>query len=122
MQDPSGGVPQALLQHVHLQSAYQYPYTPQPLTSEQAIDYLLNAPRIIRELTSVAWTYLNQPADGTLLLTWQPVNQLGQSFASDGYLWASVENAFTQEIRGYVSNARCLAIEQHADWCVRTDC
>lgn len=102
MQDPSYGVQQALLHHVHLQSFYSYPYTPSQLHLDQALEYLLGASRIIRELTAVAWTYLNQPADGTVYLTWQPLNQLGTQFATDGYLWAGAESTFTHELRGYV--------------------
>lgn len=36
------------------------------------------------------------------MLTWQPLNQLGTNFSSDGYVWADVEQAFTFEARGYV--------------------
>lgn len=48
------------------------------------------------------WTFLDGPQDGSVMLTWQPLNQLGTNFASDGYVWADVEQAFTFEARGYV--------------------
>lgn len=48
------------------------------------------------------WTFLDGPQDGTVMLTWQPLNHLGTNFASDGYVWADVEQAFTFEARGYV--------------------
>lgn len=102
MQDPASGVHQVLLQHVHLQSSFSFPYTPQPLSLELALDHLLRAPQIVREVQAVAWTYLNQPSDGTLFLTWQPLAHLGPNFATDGYVWVAPENAFTQEVRGYV--------------------
>lgn len=48
------------------------------------------------------WTFLDGPPDGTVMLTWQPQNHLGNNFASDGYIWADQEQAFTFESRGYV--------------------
>ena len=42
------------------------------------------------------------PPDGSVMLTWQPLNYLGTNFASDGYVWADVEQAFSFEARGYV--------------------
>ncbi|KAJ5779145.1 hypothetical protein N7457_006865 [Penicillium paradoxum] len=35
------------------------------------------------------------------MLTWQPQNHMGVNFASDGYIWADPEQAFTFESRGY---------------------
>ena len=54
------------------------------------------------------WMFLDAPADGTVMLLWQPLNQLGTRFASDGYVWADPEQAFSQEHRGYVG---CFEIE-----------
>ena len=48
------------------------------------------------------WMFLNAPADGSVMLVWQPLNQLGTQFASDGYVWADVEQAFSSEAKGYV--------------------
>jgi hypothetical protein len=48
------------------------------------------------------WTFLEAPPDGTVMLTWQPLAHLGNNFASDGYVWADAEQAFTFEARGYV--------------------
>lgn len=48
------------------------------------------------------WTFLDGPPDGSVILTWQPLKLMGTSFASDGYIWADVEQAFTFEARGYV--------------------
>ncbi|KOS48464.1 hypothetical protein ACN38_g658 [Penicillium nordicum] len=47
------------------------------------------------------WTFLDGPPDGTVMLTWQPQNHLGNNFASDGYIWADQEQAFSFESRGY---------------------
>ena len=48
------------------------------------------------------WMFLDAPTDGTVMLVWQPLNKLGTRFASDGYIWADPEQAFSQEHRGYV--------------------
>lgn len=49
------------------------------------------------------WTFLDGPPDGTVMLTWQPLNHLGTNFASDGFIWADAEQVYSTEIRGYVS-------------------
>lgn len=48
------------------------------------------------------WQFLDSPQDGTLVLTWQPLEYLNTNFASDGYIWADVEVSFKSEVRGYV--------------------
>lgn len=51
------------------------------------------------------WTFLDGPQDGTVMMTWQPLAHLGNNFASDGYVWADAEQAFTFESRGYVRSS-----------------
>ncbi|KAI9869881.1 MAG: hypothetical protein M1830_004970, partial [Pleopsidium flavum] len=68
---------------------------------ETVVEYLLQAPKITRELAAMNWMFLNAPADGSVMLVWQPLNQLGTQFASDGYVWADVEQAFSSEAKGY---------------------
>lgn len=69
---------------------------------ETAVDYLLAAPGVVRELQPMHWMFLDGPPDGTVMLVWQPLHHLGTNFASDGYVWADAEQAFTTEARGYV--------------------
>lgn len=104
MQDPSGGVPGALLHHVHLVSQFKFPIIPQMLQPENVVQYLVRAQQIVRE-APVAWQYLIPPRDardGSLYLMWQPTSRLGNVFATDGYVWASPETTHTKELRGYV--------------------
>ncbi|OCL01253.1 DUF1750-domain-containing protein [Glonium stellatum] len=99
-ESPATLVPQFVLPHVHLVSSYRFPHlaTLQPPT---ALDYLLNAPKIVNDAASVAWMYFQvPPQDGTVLLTWQPP-VMQSRFASDGYIWADPEATYTIEIRGY---------------------
>ena len=64
----------------------------------------MEAPKIVRDLQPVQWQFLDPPpADGRLMLVWQPLDYLGTSFASDGYVWADAEHTFTSDIKGYVS-------------------
>ena len=56
------------------------------------------------------WMFLDAPPDGSVMLVWQPSNQLGQRFASDGYVWADAENTFTQEIKGNVRELESLSL------------
>ncbi|KAL8999227.1 MAG: hypothetical protein Q9169_001892 [Polycauliona sp. 2 TL-2023] len=51
---------------------------------------------------------MNDPSDGVppaligmMLLVWQPLSKLGIEFASDGYVWADAEQAFSSEARGH---------------------
>ncbi|KAF2495652.1 DUF1750-domain-containing protein [Lophium mytilinum] len=99
-QDPSSNVPQFVLPHVHLVSSYRFPHQAQ-LQPNIALDYLLNAPKIVNDAQPVAWTYFQAPPpDGTVILTWQPPH-MGNSFASDGYTWADEETSYKIDIRGY---------------------
>lgn len=69
---------------------------------ETIVSYLLEAPKIVRELQPMQWQFLETPQDGTLVLTWQPLDYISTNFASDGYIWADVEVSFKSEVRGYV--------------------
>ncbi|CAI6335179.1 unnamed protein product [Periconia digitata] len=98
--DPSAQVPAQLLPHVHLISQYRFP-TVASLQPQHALDYLLKGPSIVKDAAAVAWTYLpSPPADGTVLLTWQP-QRLQTHFASDGLVWGDPEVAFDMNHRGY---------------------
>ena len=68
---------------------------------DTTVEYLLQAPKITREVSSMVWTFLNAPPDGTVMLVWQPPS-LQTRFASDGYVWGDVEKKYVQEYRGYV--------------------
>ena len=88
------------LRHVHLVSSNPYPKLPQA-NLDVAFEYLIQAPRITREVAPMSWMYLDCPLDGDVLLVWQP-SQLRTQAASDGYVWADAESAFSSEMRGYV--------------------
>jgi len=83
------------------------------LPTDTVVEYLLTAPKVVRELQPMHWTFLDGPQDGTVMLTWQPLNHLGTTFSSDGYVWADVEQAFTFEARGYVCLLAISAIAVH---------
>ncbi|KAF2455434.1 hypothetical protein BDY21DRAFT_307638 [Lineolata rhizophorae] len=102
MQDPFDGVPHLLLEHLHLTANYNYPTT-STLRSNQAIEYLVNAPRLIRDRVSVSWSYQTTPPDGSLFLEWFPTGnpRRGDKFASDGYIWVDPEQKYAQNIGGY---------------------
>ncbi|EAW06543.1 uncharacterized protein ACLA_082340 [Aspergillus clavatus NRRL 1] len=101
MDDPATRVPAQLLPHMHLVSRHRYPLM-HMMPTDTVVEYLLSAPKIVREAQPMHWTFLDGPQDGTVMLTWQPLNHLGTNFASDGYVWADVEQAFTFEARGYM--------------------
>ena len=95
----------AQLAHVHLVSSYRFPVLPQ-LRPEQAVEYLIKGPQIVRDTSPVIWTYFTAPPqDGTVVLTWQPP-RMGTHFASDGMVWADPEQEFDMPIRGYVRARR----------------
>lgn len=86
---------------MHLISSFRYPVQSH-LGPEAALNALLQAPRIVNEMSPMAWTYFNQaPSDGQLFLAWQPP-RMQKGFATDGYIWADQEQQFLQEIKGYV--------------------
>ncbi|KAI1609912.1 hypothetical protein EDD36DRAFT_498722 [Exophiala viscosa] len=100
LKDPAAGVPPQLLPHMHLVSKYRYPVTSNP-SLETIVGYLLEAPKIVRDLQPVQWQFIDTPQDGMLMLTWQPLEYLGTAFASDGFVWADAEHVFKSEVRGY---------------------
>lgn len=67
------------------------------------VEYLIQAPRIVKEQAPMNWMFLTCPQDGDVMLVWQPT-QMGTSAASDGYVWEYPETAFRSEARGYVSD------------------
>ncbi|KUJ18496.1 DUF1750-domain-containing protein [Mollisia scopiformis] len=97
MQDPSQGIQRDLLPHVHLLSTYRFPLLPQ-LHPDKVAEWLLGAPKITHA-NPFYWTYLDRPADGTILLLWQSPT-LGNEYASDGYVWPPQETAFQVEVSG----------------------
>ncbi|KAJ5273369.1 hypothetical protein N7478_008494 [Penicillium angulare] len=99
MDDPANRMPGQLLPHMHLVSHQRYPNI-HMMPSETAVEYLISAPRVCQS-KPVHWTFLDGPPDGTVMLTWQPLGHLGTNFASDGYVWADPEQAFSFESRGY---------------------
>ncbi|KAL4797685.1 hypothetical protein BDV19DRAFT_358499 [Aspergillus venezuelensis] len=101
MDDPASRVPGQLLPHMHLVSRNRYPLM-HMMPTETAVEFLLSAPKVVREAQPMHWTFLDGPQDGTVMLTWQSLNHMGTNFASDGYVWADAEQAFTFEVRGYV--------------------
>ncbi|KAI8690831.1 hypothetical protein NCS56_00074600 [Fusarium sp. Ph1] len=95
--DPSQGVPQDLIQHVHLISAFRYPAMPR-LDLNEVAKWLMSAPQVARDRAPFFWTYLEKPTDGTILLTWQPLQRLGSTFATDGYVWAPPEQLYKHDL------------------------
>lgn len=57
----------------------------------------MQAPKIARDTAPFFWTYLDRPPNGTIFLTWQPLNFLGTSFASDGFIWPPQEQYFQHD-------------------------
>ena len=102
MQDPGKGVHPLLLNHVHLLSTARYPFEPSQLPIRTIFSHLVNAPHVVKEQRPVVWQYLTPPQDGTILLAWQPTAQVGQIYATDGYIWAEPENVFTHQYNDYV--------------------
>ncbi|RDA93144.1 hypothetical protein CP533_4097, partial [Ophiocordyceps camponoti-saundersi (nom. inval.)] len=96
-QDPSHSVPQDLMSHVHLISAFRYPTMPR-LDLNDVAKWLMSAPSIARDRAPFFWTYLDKPTDGTILLTWQPLQRLGTNFATDGFIWAPPEHVYKQDL------------------------
>ncbi|KAJ5102641.1 hypothetical protein N7532_003170 [Penicillium argentinense] len=99
MEDPATRIPQQLLPHMHLVSRNRYPNM-HMMPPETAVEYLATAPRVCQS-QPMHWTFLDGPADGTVMLTWQPQQHLGNNFASDGYVWADAEQGHVLEVRGY---------------------
>ncbi|KIH86705.1 hypothetical protein SPBR_08190 [Sporothrix brasiliensis 5110] len=96
--DPSHNVHPDLLPHIHLISAYRYPLVPR-FGIPEVTEWLLNSPRIARDGAPFFWTFLDTPQDGSIILTWQPLQRMGTEFASDGYVWPRGETFYQHEIR-----------------------
>uniref|UniRef100_A0A8H7N8X9 DUF1750-domain-containing protein n=1 Tax=Bionectria ochroleuca TaxID=29856 RepID=A0A8H7N8X9_BIOOC len=95
--DPSLSVPQDLMQHVHLVSSFRYPAVSH-INLQDVAKWLMNAPHVARDKAPFFWTYLDKPADGTVLMTWQPLQRLGTNFASDGFVWAPPEQLYKHDL------------------------
>lgn len=68
---------------------------------DQAWHYLLEAPKIVKQLAPMSWQYLSGPQDGTVFLTWAGP-RTGNNFPTDGYIWAGQEEHIVQDFGGYV--------------------
>ncbi|KAM5356081.1 hypothetical protein ACJ41O_002727 [Fusarium nematophilum] len=117
--DPSQGVPQDLMPHVHLISSFRYPVMPR-LDLNEVAKWLMSAPQVARDRAPFFWTYLDKPTDGTILLTWQPLQRLGTNFATDGFVWAPPEQVYKHDLGNglmleiYYQKAGYIPGEQYA--------
>lgn len=85
------------MSHVHLVSSFRYPNVSR-LDLNEVAKWLMSAPQIARQQSPVFWTYLDKPPDGTVLLTWQPLQRLNVTFATDGYIWAPPEQVYKHDL------------------------
>ncbi|EMC95667.1 hypothetical protein BAUCODRAFT_42961, partial [Baudoinia panamericana UAMH 10762] len=85
--------------HVHLISGRRFPLIAGPLSIDQAVTYLLDAPTIVSRLAAMSWTYVQAPQDGTLWLEYIPPEK--ERFSSDGYVWGDPETSICHEFNGY---------------------
>lgn len=83
--------------HVHLVSSFRYPSVSH-INLQDAAKWLMQAPHVARDKAPFFWTYLDKPADGTILMTWQPLQRLGTNFATDGFVWAPPEQVFKHDL------------------------
>ncbi|KAI1092732.1 DUF1750-domain-containing protein [Rostrohypoxylon terebratum] len=97
MGDPSFGVHRDLLPHVHLISTYRYTLKAR-VEPNEVTSWLMQAPKIARDTAPFFWTYLDRPENGNIFLTWQPSQQMGTTFASDGFIWPPQEQYMQQEV------------------------
>lgn len=78
--------------------------------------WLLAAPKIARDTAPFFWTYVDTPQDGTIFLTWQPLQRLGTEFSTDGYIWAGQETYYHQPVGdGLVSTQFPLCVAHTGD-------
>lgn len=68
------------------------------LDLNEVAKWLMSAPQVARDRAPFFWTYLDKPADGTILLTWQPLQRLSTNFATDGFVWAPPEQVYKQDL------------------------
>lgn len=97
MGDPSHNINEKMLQHLHLISTYRYAAMAD-VGVPDASKWLMNAPKIARDTAPFFWTYLDAPADGSIMLTWQPLQRLDTNFATDGYIWPYPETYYQQDL------------------------
>ncbi|KAH9891400.1 DUF1750-domain-containing protein [Xylariomycetidae sp. FL2044] len=97
MADPSFGVHRDLLPHVHLISTYRYTHKAR-IDFNEVTAWLMAAPKIARDTAPFYWSYIERPENGTIFLTWQPLQQMNTMFASDGYMWPPQEQYFQHEV------------------------
>ncbi|KAL8871117.1 MAG: hypothetical protein Q9174_002985 [Haloplaca sp. 1 TL-2023] len=101
MNDPSDGVASAtLLRNIHLVSTYAYAVTPN-VSLETIANRLVEAPEIVGNVKPMVWMFIDCPADGVMMLCWQPLAKRNTDFASDGYVWLDAETAFSSQTNGY---------------------
>lgn len=81
---------------MHLISTYRYTVKAQ-VNPQEVTSWLMQAPKIARDTAPFFWTYLDRPPNGTIFLTWQPLNFLGTNFASDGFIWPPQEQYFQHD-------------------------
>ncbi|KPI46035.1 uncharacterized protein AB675_960 [Cyphellophora attinorum] len=98
--DPAAGISSALLPHLHLVSKNRYPVSNNP-SLDSIVNFLSDAPKVVRDLQPMQWQMLDAPQDGTMLLVWQPLEYLGTSAASDGYIYADAEQYYKSDVRGF---------------------
>ncbi|KAI1503664.1 hypothetical protein F5X99DRAFT_374101 [Biscogniauxia marginata] len=88
--DPSYAVNRELLPHVHLISTYRYT-TKAQVQPPEVTNWLMQAPKIARDTAPFFWNLIDKPDNGTIYLTWQPLQLMGTHFASDGFIWPAQE-------------------------------
>lgn len=79
-------------------SSFRYPAAAR-LDINEVAKWLMAAPQIARDKAPFFWGYLDKPADGTTLLTWQPLQRLGTNFATDGFVWSPPEEIYKHDLR-----------------------
>ena len=83
--------------HVHLVSSSRYPMMAQANLQEVA-KWLMAAPHVARDKSPFFWTFLDKPENGTVMMTWQPLQRLGTNFATDGFVWAPPEQLYKHDL------------------------
>ena len=64
----------------------------------EVTSWLMQAPQVARDKAPFYWTYLDRPDNGSIFMTWQPLQMMGTNFASDGYIWPPQEQHMRQEV------------------------
>ena len=64
----------------------------------EVTSWLMQAPQVARDKAPFYWTYLDRPDNGSIFMTWQPLQLMGTNFASDGYIWPPQEQHMRQEV------------------------